>query len=156
MEDLDEYQRRFTVVIAGVLFSLMIAFPLGLKMYEHTLPPPDLTLTKVSLYKEISKYPFQDCTLVWKSAIQEAGHDLHSLNVRVNNNLFGMKCSKRVKDCKRGMSVYESWQASVEDRYLHEKLYYRGGSYRGYMDRHWGIMDGTYCKNLDRIKFTIK
>ena len=110
------------------------------------------TLTKENLKREIARYPFHNPTLVMKSAILECGHGLDSYNATERKNLFGMKCSVRKLPCSKGYTVYLDWQESVKDRYVHEALWFRGGSYRDYINRNWGVMDGKYCDQLDKIK----
>jgi uncharacterized FlgJ-related protein len=108
-------------------------------------------LDKLNLWFELYKYPFQDRMLVFKSAIYESGHRFESKNARKRHNLFGMRCTRRADGCQGGYATYDTWQRSVQDRYTHESLYYKGGSYREYINRHWGVMDGTYCDYLDKI-----
>lgn len=145
----------FTAVVIALLITITVGVPFVISME----PPPtqrNMPLDRESLWKEICKYPFQDCVLVWKSAVQESGYDLNSKNARYRHNLFGMKCHNRVVRCSGGYAVYPYWQMSVEDRFVHETLYRGGGSYRDYINRHWGVMDGAYCNQLDRIKFNLK
>ena len=132
---------------------LMLLLPLTL---QRCSPPThhERELNKENLWMEIIKYPFADRILVMKSAILESGHGLDSRNARKRHNLFGMRCSSRGYDCSGGYTVYPSWQVSVGDRYIHEVLHYRGGSYRAYLNRNWGLCDGTYCGILDDIRIT--
>jgi hypothetical protein len=145
--------------LTATVIAVLIFIAVGTPFLLFTPPPPlprKVELSKENLWREICKYPFQDCVLVWKSAIQESGHKLDSKNASKRNNLFGMKCNERIPECRNGYAVYEHWQYSVEDRFVHETLYRGGGSYRDYINRHWGIMDGAYCNQIDRIKFNLK
>lgn len=145
---------KVAVRVAVIIAIIGTSFPLY-RHKEPLQPVPAQKLNKSTLWNEICKYPFQDCVLVWKSAIQESGHDFDSKNVTARNNLFGMNCNKRVPECDGIYAVYEHWQYSVEDRFVHEVLYYKGGSYARYINRHWGIMDGTYVGTINKIKFKL-
>lgn len=146
----------FSAVVMAVIIIIIVGVPFILSGPIPLPPTPETRLNKENLWKEICKYPFQDCVLVWKSAIQEAGQGLDSKNASERNNLFGMKCNSRIPECEGGYAVYEYWQYSVEDRFVHEVLYRGGGSYRDYINSHWGVMDGTYVETISRIKLNIK
>ena len=133
---------------------LILLLPLTLQQCAD-IPEEGKHLNKVTLWAEISKYPFADRTLVMKSAILESGHGLDSYNARKRNNLFGMGCSLRGYKCHKGYTVYPTWQESVKDRYVHEAKFYKGGSYRDYLNRNWGLCDGTYCDMLDEIRYVL-
>ena len=145
----------FTAVVIAILIIVSVSIPFAILGPNTRQNSPDLSLSKENLWKEICKYPFQDCVLVWKSAVWECGHDLDSRNAVSRRNLFGMGCNNRVPKCSKDKryAIYDSWQHSVEDRYVHEVLYYKGGSYKSYINRHWGIMDGTYVDTINQIKF---
>ena len=143
----------FSAVVMAVIIIIIVGVPFMLSGPIPLPPTPETRLNKENLWKEICKYPFQDCVLVWKSAIWESGHDLDSKNAKTRHNLFGMKCHNRVPRCKDGYAVYSNWQHSVEDRFVHEKLYYRWPFYKQYINSHWGVMDGTYVTTINQIKF---
>ena len=115
----------------------------------------DSTLTKQNLWYELKKYPFHCHELVMKSAIYECGHAFDSRNARERNNLFGMTCGTRADSCDAGYAVFSTWQESVADRYVHEQRHWQKGSYRRYINAHWGVMDGRYTKYLDRININL-
>lgn len=96
---------------------------------------PDTILNKANLIKEIAKYPFHDRELVLKSAIIECGHGLNSYNATHRHNLFGMKKSSRRYPSQGGYTFYPNWQESVKDRYIHEALWFKTGSYESYLNR---------------------
>lgn len=137
------------------LIWLMFVF-LPLRIYEQPLVEiqhqPYYELTKDNVWEIIQTYPFHNPKLVMKSAIFESGHQFQAYNARVRQNIFGMHCSTRADTCDGLYTVYTHWWESIEDRWIHEQRHFKGNDYRRYIDRHWGIMDGTYCDYLDRIR----
>ena len=130
----------------AIIIFAILAYPIVFGSCNRL--PEDNGLTKLSLWREINKYPFADAELVMKSAILESGYGLDSRNVVSRNNLFGMKCNLRGAGCQGGYAVYDSWQESVKDRYLHEARWLRQGEeYCSYLNRNWGY-GGTYCELL--------
>jgi hypothetical protein len=140
------------MTILKTTMLLLLLFPLGLKGPEA--PPMEfpLELTKENVWMVIRWYPFHDHKLVMKSAIAECGHQFHTYNAQQRNNIFGMHCSSRADTCDGLYTVYSNWWESIRDRWIHEQKHYKGDNYRYYLDRHWGLCDGTYTIFLDQIK----
>lgn len=100
------------------------------------------TLKKVDSFIDI--LPFKDKNLIKRQYRLESGN-LKSDLTRTNNNIFGMKASKRKhtykRICENGYAVYSNIQMSVLDRLMYE--IYVGNSLKNYAE------DKNYLKKLN-------
>lgn len=90
------------------------------------------------LQEEIDKYDFKFPDIIIAQAQLESG--FKSTILKEQNNLFGMRHPRKrktlSKGSSRGYARFDTWQDSVEDRYLYELDMFRGVKTRAeYIDK---------------------
>jgi uncharacterized FlgJ-related protein len=81
--------------------------------------------------------------------------NLQSRFCRECNNLFGMK-KPRKRETKaigkeNSMSVYETWQESIEDYKIWQDNFYKGGDYYQFLKSHGYATDRKYIEKLKQL-----
>jgi hypothetical protein len=111
--------------------------------------------TKAEVYNYIKSCNLEHPEIVFKQVLLETGH-LKSNIFRYNNNCFGMKLAKKRHTLAtgegRGHAIYSSWQMSIVDYQIWQRLYYKGGDYYQFLTRMGYATSPTYINKLKGIK----
>jgi len=100
-------------------------------------------------------FDIQNKEIVKRQVYHETGN-LTSRFCRECNNLTGMR-----KPLKRettaigrdnGMSIYPSFVESIEDYYLWQQYFYKGGNYYDFLESHGYAIDPLYIPKLKNLK----
>jgi hypothetical protein len=151
----NSYKKPFYILLLISLFltaSICLSFNLlnqqNIELNIKTGERIDFEIHNLNTLKKVDSFidilPFKDKNLIKRQYRLESGN-LKSNVARNNNNIFGMRASKRKhtykKICKNGYAVYSNIQMSIIDRLLYE--IYVGNSLKNYAE------DKNYIKKLN-------
>jgi hypothetical protein len=101
----------------------------------------------------IEKIGIREPDIVYAQILLETGYLTSDLCIKYNN-LCGMKYP-RIRKTKavgrfKSMSVYRTWQESIEDYKIYQDLYYKGGDYYQFLNGRYAE-DPNYIKKLKEL-----
>jgi flagellum-specific peptidoglycan hydrolase FlgJ len=142
-------KRKMIAILILTLFSNCLTAP----PINEVVIIASTEIGRQNILNELKKHNIRHPDIVFAQIQLETGNNT-SRFCKQNNNLFGMKLAKNRKTTAIGvdnsMSIYRTWQESIEDYSIWQKKYYHGGDYFQFLKGRYAE-DKQYIRKLKKL-----